>query len=98
MNDVSEQIKIIENLDKKIKIKETRVRGRNKTFIEGLDLYDEFKQIEDIKNFIKGIKNKYGCACAILEENTEKKIMFQGHHKENIKLYIRERYPKLKIE
>lgn len=89
---------IIEILDKKIKIKEIRIRGRNKTFVEGLDTYDEFKDIENIKKLSKEIKNKYGCACTLLEEGNQKNLIFQGNHKQNIKNYLKEKYPKLLVE
>lgn len=98
MNIKNEQIQLLENLDKKLVIKEIKEKGKKKTFIQGFNLYEEFKDNENLKKFVKEMKNKFGCACTSITENNQQKLMLQGFHKEKIKDFIKEKYPKIKTE
>lgn len=94
----NEQIELLENLDKKLIIKEIKEKGKNKTFIQGFNLYDEFKDNDSLKKFMKELKNKFACACTLLVENNQSKLMLQGFHKDKIREFMKEKYPKIKIE
>lgn len=89
---------VLEEIDRKIVIKEYCERGKNKTVVVGLNLYEEFKNNNDIINFSKEIKNKFGCGCTITNENDIVKLVFQGKHKNNIKKTLTGKYKELKIE
>lgn len=94
----NEKNQILQNLDKKVVVKELRERGKNKTFIQGLNLYDEFKEIDNLKKFIKEIKEKFACGCTIVTNDNQQKLLLQGNHKDNITKFIKEKYSKIKIE
>ncbi|ARF08867.1 translation initiation factor SUI1 [Catovirus CTV1] len=98
INTKSEQLELLESLDKKIIIKEVKEKGKNKTYIQGFQSYEEFKDSEVLKKAVKDMKNKFGCACTIVNENNQYKLMLQGFHKEKIKNYFNEKYPNVKTE
>jgi len=88
---------IIEDLDKKITIKEIKRKGRNKTIMSGICTYSELNNDTVIKNIVKDIKTKHGCSSSIEKDSTGTFITFHGNQKTNIINYFKIKYPQIVI-
>jgi len=86
MENVSNQQTVLEELDKKITLKFKKFKGKNKTFVYGIENILDEQKIED---FIKKIKKKLGCGGVFTEdEDNVKMIEFMGDHRIKIKELI----------
>lgn len=86
MENVSTQQNVLEELDKKIIIKFKKFKGKNKTYVYGLEnLLDEQK----LEEFLKKIKKKLACGCVFTEDAEKvKMIEIMGDHRLKIKEII----------
>ena len=96
----TEQNEMINNINKKVVIREVRTKGKFRTNIYGLV---ELKIInnEEMNNFLKNLKKEFCCGCiffdTVLESEDNKKedsyVSLQGQHKVKIIEYLIKKYP-----
>jgi len=85
---------ILNDIDRKVIIREIKEKGKNKTIITNITDYDEFKNENYLKDFIKEIKTKYGCGTVLIDG----KIVIQGYHKNNTSEMLRKKIKGINID
>lgn len=86
MENVSTPQNVLEEFDKKITLKFKKFKGKNKTYVYGLEnILDEHK----LEEFLKKLKKKLACGGVITEDDEKvKMIEFMGDHRLKIKEII----------
>jgi translation initiation factor 1 (eIF-1/SUI1) len=88
----------LQDLDKKVIIRFKKLKGKNKTYIYGLDKIVEKTKLDE---FLKKIKKKLGCGGFFAnDEDGNNIIEFMGDHRLVMKELIQEEkfMPNIKIE
>jgi translation initiation factor 1 (eIF-1/SUI1) len=86
MDNGSNSQNVLEELDKKLIIKFKRFKGKNKTFIYGLENILDSQKLDV---FLRKIKKKLGCGGVLTEDEDKiKMIEFMGDHRLKIKEII----------
>ncbi len=86
MENVSTPQNVLEEFDKKIVLKFKKFKGKNKTYVYGLESVLDEKQVDE---FLKKIKKKLGCGGVLTEDDEKvKMIEFMGDHRLKIKEII----------
>ena len=77
---------VLEELDKKITIKFKKFKGKNKTYVYGLENILDNQKLEE---FLKKIKKKLACGAVFTEDSEKiKMIEIMGDHRLKIKEII----------
>lgn len=86
-NNSNEQV-ALNQIDTKVILKFKKFKGKNKTYIYGLEQVMEKQKLDD---FLKKIKKKLGCGGVFSEDDQNvKMIEFMGDHREKIKEFLLE--------
>ncbi len=84
-------------VEKKVIIKECIVKGKKKTHVMGLNTVDGLETLKDITKFTKEMKTSFGCGCQIVTEEGKQNLILQGNHRAKTILYLKTKYPNIKI-
>lgn len=88
MDNGSNSQNVLEGLDQKITIKFKKFKGKNKTYIYGLESLLDNQKLDD---FLRKIKKKLGCGGVLTEDEDKiQMIEFMGDHRLKIKEIILE--------